>query len=108
MFQNQKGFTLIEMLIVLMIVSILMILIIPNLGNKSKEVQSKGCEALVSVVQTQVDAFYLEHYTYPTNLEELVETNYLRENQTTCSNIESVLLYDPTSGKVSPPTDGDL
>lgn len=85
MYTNQKGFTLIEMLIVLLIVSILMILIIPNLGNKSKDVQNKGCEALVSVVQTQVDAFYLEHYKYPTTLQELVRENYIRDNQTNCS-----------------------
>ncbi|WP_010096974.1 competence type IV pilus major pilin ComGC [Ornithinibacillus scapharcae] len=85
MFKNQKGFTLIEMLIVLMIVSILMILIIPNLGSKSKDVQNKGCEALVSVVQTQVDAYYLEYYEYPSSLQVLVKENYIRENQMKCS-----------------------
>lgn len=103
MFRNQKGFTLIEMLIVLMIVSVLMILIIPNLGNKSKDVQSKGCEALVSVVQTQIDAFYLEKYMYPKNLEELVTENYIRKNQTYCSNTESKLIYSAATGKVSAP-----
>lgn len=99
MFNNQKGFTLIEMLIVLMIVSILMILIIPNLGSKSKDVQNKGCDALVSVVQTQIDAYYLEYYKYPSSLQVLVEENYIRENQTNCS--ESKLEY--RDGKVYAP-----
>ncbi|WP_047984142.1 competence type IV pilus major pilin ComGC [Ornithinibacillus californiensis] len=101
MYKNQKGFTLIEMLVVLMIVSVLMILIIPNLGSKSKDVQSKGCEALVSVVQTQIDAFYLESYTYPVSLEELVEKDYIRENQMQCSNKN--LDYRPSEGKVYAP-----
>src|SRR5699024_11489782 len=55
MFKNNRGFTLIEMLIVLMIISVLIMLIVPNLSGKTKEVNDKGCDALVSVVQTQVD-----------------------------------------------------
>jgi competence protein ComGC len=105
MFKNQKAFTLIEMLIVLMIVSVLMILIIPNLGSKSKDVQHKGCEALVSVVQTQIDAFYLEKYTYPKSLDELVSENYIRKNQTYCSSSDSKLIYVASTGKVSAPNE---
>lgn len=104
MLREEKAFTLIEMLIVLMIVSVLMMLIIPNLGSKSKDVQSKACNALVSVVQTQVDAYYLEYYTYPATLDELVETNYIRESQTTCSNSNTKLVYEPITGKVSSPS----
>ena len=103
MFKNQNGFTLIEMLVVLMIVSVLMILIIPNLGNKSEDVQTKGCEALVSVVQAQVDAFYIENNNYPSNLQELVTKNYIRENQTYCSTANNSLAYDSSTGKVNVP-----
>ncbi|MFS0672802.1 competence type IV pilus major pilin ComGC [Ornithinibacillus sp. 179-J 7C1 HS] len=101
MFKNQYAFTLIEMLVVLMIVSVLMILIIPNLGSKSKEVQNKGCDALVSVVQTQIDAYYLESYEYPSNLDVLVEEGYIRNNQKECSNNE--LEYNAENGTVSAP-----
>ncbi|MEN2765996.1 competence type IV pilus major pilin ComGC [Ornithinibacillus xuwenensis] len=103
MSKNQAGFTLIEMLIVLLIVSILMLLIIPNLGNKSNDVQVKGCEALVTVVQTQVDSFYLENHSYPNNLDELVQENYIYENQVYCNNPNFPLSYSSTTGKVSPP-----
>jgi competence protein ComGC len=104
MFKNSKGFTLIEMLVVLMIVSVLMILIIPNLGNKSQDVQSKGCEALVSVVQTQVDAFYLEFNEYPTNLQEMIDKKYIRKNQSYCSNSDTPLNYNPSNGEVNVPS----
>lgn len=53
MLKSEKGFTLIEMLIVLMVISIIMILIIPNLGKKTGDVHSKGCAALISVVHTR-------------------------------------------------------
>ncbi|WP_047979925.1 competence type IV pilus major pilin ComGC [Ornithinibacillus contaminans] len=106
MFKNKKGFTLVEMLIVLMIISILMILIIPNLGDKSKNAQEKGCEALISVVQTQVDAYYLENYSYPSSLDTLVRDNYIRENQKTCAN-NSELTVNQETGKVSVSTNGN-
>ena len=101
MFTNNRGFTLIEMLIVLLVISVLIILIVPNLGGKSKEVYSKGCDALVAVVQAQVDAYYLEGGSYPTNLDALVSAGYIEDKQTACPNHQS-LVYQ--NGKVSPPT----
>lgn len=84
MFKNQKGFTLIEMLIVLMIISVLIILIVPNLSEKSKEVYEKGCNALVSVVQAQVDAYYIETNEYPADLIALQGEGYITTDQQSC------------------------
>ncbi|GGA68305.1 competence type IV pilus major pilin ComGC [Ornithinibacillus halotolerans] len=86
MFRNEKGFTLIEMLVVMMVISIILLLVIPNLGEKNKKVQEDGCDALVAVVQAQVDTYYLENGTYPENLEVLLDEKYLRsEDQLSCS-----------------------
>lgn len=86
MFKNQKGFTLIEMLIVLMIISVLIILIVPNLAEKGQEVNDKGCHALVSVVQAQVAAFTLEEGKAPVSLDTLATAGYITEEQKTCPN----------------------
>lgn len=86
MFKNNRGFTLIEMLIVLLIISVLIILIIPNLAGKSKNVHDKGCEALVSIVQTQVEAYHLEEGDNPQNLDQLVAKKYITKEQKTCPN----------------------
>ncbi|MEC5422264.1 competence type IV pilus major pilin ComGC [Virgibacillus sp. C22-A2] len=99
MFKNNNGFTLIEMLIVLMIISILIILIVPNLSGRSKEVHDKGCDALVAVVQAQVDAHYLEVGTYPSTLQELVP-KYITSKQKECSNKKELIYND---GVVSNP-----
>ncbi|WP_404453412.1 competence type IV pilus major pilin ComGC [Oceanobacillus kapialis] len=101
MFNNNRGFTLIEMLIVLMIISILILLFIPSLSGKSQEVDAKGCEALVAVVQAQVDAYYLDKREYPATLDILVENNYITAEQKTCSNNE---LLGYADGKVSEPS----
>lgn len=86
MLKNEKAFTLIEMLIVLLIISMLILLIVPNLTNKSKNVHEKGCQALVELVQSQVVAFQLDEGRLPTNLNELVEKKYIRNDQLMCEN----------------------
>lgn len=86
MFKNQKGFTLIEMLIVLMIISVLIILIIPNLGEKSETVNQKGCEALVELVQAQIDAYYIDERKYPASIDILATEGYITKDQKKCSN----------------------
>src|SRR5690625_7709642 len=89
MFKNNHGFTLIEMLIVLMIISVLIILIVPNLGGKSKEVNDKGCDALVSVVQAQVDTYHLVIGDYTASLDTMETAGYISKKQKTCSNNKS-------------------
>ncbi|HLQ98457.1 MAG TPA: competence type IV pilus major pilin ComGC [Candidatus Dormibacteraeota bacterium] len=94
MLKKEAGFTLIEMLIVLLIISVLIILIVPNLSKSSKGIDEQGCEALISVVQAQVNLYYLENRVYPTTLQQLVDDGYLAEEQTKCSNGESLVIND--------------
>jgi len=97
--KNSRGFTLIEMLIVLMIISVLIILIVPNLGSKSADVNNTGCDALVSLVQAQADAYYIETGSHPTTINELVSSDYITKEQQTCPNNKKLEI---SNGKVSP------
>ncbi len=94
MLKRESGFTLIEMLIVLLIISVLIILIVPNLSSSSRGVDDQGCEALVTVAQTQVNLYYLENRTYPANLQALVNAGYLTDKQTRCTNNEVLIIDD--------------
>lgn len=86
MTKNENGFTLIEMLIVLSIITVLIILIVPSLADKSGEVQDTGCEALKQTVQSQVAAYQLEKSTEPKTLEELTSAGFITKEQTKCRN----------------------
>lgn len=55
-----QGFTLIEMMIVLLIISILVLLFIPNLADQKKTVNEQGYTAIVKSVETQLELFELE------------------------------------------------
>jgi prepilin-type N-terminal cleavage/methylation domain-containing protein len=60
---NEKGFTLIEMMIVLLVISILIMITIPNITTQQKVIRGKGCEAYINMVQAQVEAYKMENNT---------------------------------------------
>ncbi|MFC5463149.1 competence type IV pilus major pilin ComGC [Lederbergia graminis] len=68
---NQRGFTLMEMMIVLLAISVILLVALPNISKQSNSVNNKGCEALVHMLQSQVQLFHMDKYRYPESLEEL-------------------------------------
>ncbi|MED3571651.1 competence type IV pilus major pilin ComGC [Cytobacillus praedii] len=96
--KGEKGFTLLEMMIVLLVISVLLIITIPNITKHNGNINKKGCEAFVKMVQAQVQAYEIEHKKPPANVKELVDEKYLNENETACPNGEDIVITD---GKVS-------
>ncbi|GAA0296228.1 competence protein ComGC [Gracilibacillus halotolerans] len=84
MINNDKGFTLIEMLIVLAVITILLVIMVPNLSSQNSEIQAKGCDALLSMVENQVLAYELDKGNKPQNLQLLVKEGYIKD--LTCGN----------------------
>ena len=93
---NQKGFTLIEMLIVLLVITVLLIITVPNVVQHQTTVQNKGCQAFVKMVQAQVQAYHIEKGEFPASISILKEDNYIEE--TTCPNGSEVAVE--SDGKV--------
>lgn len=79
---NNRGFTLIEMMVVLMIISTLLAVTVPNITKNNSVVKDKGCEAFVKLVETQIQAYEIENNQTPASLQELLDNNYLET--TTC------------------------
>ncbi|WP_164216101.1 competence type IV pilus major pilin ComGC [Virgibacillus sp. YIM 98842] len=102
MLKNNQGFTLIEMLVVLMVISVLIILIVPNLNSNSENINEKGCDALTAVVQAQVDAYYIDEGSYPGSLQVLASAGYIKNEQIECPDGRQ-LIYSGSSGSVSSP-----
>lgn len=96
MFTKDDGFTLLEMLVVLLIISVLILLFVPSLSSRTTSVQNKGCDALIKVVQAQVDLYTMEKGTIPNHLTNLVD-DYISEEQLTCQNGKELELQN---GKV--------
>jgi len=84
--KNQNGFTLIEMMIVMLIISVLLIITIPNITKHNSNINDKGCQAFVKMVQAQVQAYQMEKKKLPENVQDLVEAGYLKPDATGCPN----------------------
>ncbi|SEL15984.1 competence protein ComGC [Carnobacterium iners] len=100
---NTKGFTLIEMVLVLFVISILMLLIIPNVVTQKEKVDTKGTEALVTVVQTQVELYEMELGTKATSFEMLQSKDYLNVTQVKQANTKLQMINGIVSVKNSAP-----
>lgn len=78
---KQRAFTLVEMIVVLFIISLLILLILPNLTGQRKHADTVSRDALVNVVQTQADLYADDHGQPATNLDQLVSEHYLTPAQ---------------------------
>lgn len=97
--KNQNAFTLIEMLVVLLIITILIFVAIPNITKHSKNINNKGCEAFVNMVQGQVEAYEMEKHSFPKSVGDLEKEGYLKDGRTTCPNGNTVKI--DADGKVT-------
>ena len=62
--QNRKGFTLIEILIVVIILGILAAIVIPQFTNASKEAKQSSLVTMVQSLRSQIALFKLQHNDY--------------------------------------------
>lgn len=67
---TQKGFTLIEMLIVMVIISILIIAVIPNASDTLTKANSTACKALTTSLEADALAIKASEGSYPTSVDE--------------------------------------
>lgn len=80
----KKAFTLVEMLFVMTIIMILLLLVIPQVTKKSQAVKEKGCEALISVIDAQIQLYELCEGHLPHSISDLIRGGYIEEKQSRC------------------------
>jgi competence protein ComGC len=101
MMNNEKGFTLIEMMIVMLVISVLLMVTIPNVAKHNSNINNKGCDAYVKMVQAQVQAYEMDKNEIPT-LDDLKTEGYLKNDAKGCPNGKTVNIG--TDGTVSVPS----
>ncbi|MDR1521686.1 MAG: prepilin-type N-terminal cleavage/methylation domain-containing protein [Streptococcaceae bacterium] len=77
-----SGFTLVETLIVLLILSILILIMVPNLMQHKDFAEKKSDEALIHVVESQMTMYELEQAkSDKPSLEELKDAGFITKDQ---------------------------
>ena len=64
---NEKGFTLIELMVVIFVIGVIMAIATPNLKASGEKAQEKACDANKKLIQVQLENYYLDHHAYPTD-----------------------------------------
>ena len=78
--KSVKGFTLMEMLVVLLIISVLLLLFVPNLSQQKDKVKSTGGAAVVRVVESQAELYEMKNAGDAT-LSNLVSSGSITDKQ---------------------------
>lgn len=78
---NTKGFTLLEMLVVLLVVGILMALIIPNISGQKEKIEQQAKQNIAQIIETQVSTYQLMEKDNSVTLSDLQSGGYITEKQ---------------------------
>ena len=85
----KKGFTLVEMIVVIMIIALLMLITIPNIQKVVGIVQKRGCESQVKLVDAAILQYMVDTDEVPTSLEELISKGLISERMSVLHGHES-------------------
>ena len=69
---GQRGFTLVELLLVLVILALIAGLVLPGIIGKAESAKAKAASSQISRISMSVESFYLDTGSTPSSLEELV------------------------------------
>ena len=69
---RQRGFTLVELLLVLVILALIAGLVLPGIIGKAESAKAKAASSQISRISMSVESYYLDTGNVPSSLEQLV------------------------------------
>jgi len=76
--RNQKGFTLVELMVVVLIIAILVAIAIPLYTKSQENAQRSACKANLRTLMGSIAQYMSENETYPADLKTLADEDYIK------------------------------
>jgi prepilin-type N-terminal cleavage/methylation domain-containing protein len=73
--RNQKGFTLLEVMLVVIIIGIIAVIALPRLLVTRARARDEACDSNVQAIRTQIEQYYWAFHGWPADLEDFITTN---------------------------------
>ena len=76
--KDNRGFTLVELMVVLTIIGLLLSIVVPNYVGKVRRAEEATLKENLTLMRDALDKHYADAGRYPGTLDELVSKRYLR------------------------------
>ncbi len=82
---KDKGFTLVELMIVVLILAALAAIAIPRITGGAVTAKANGCKTNVDLINSQIELYYNNNGSYPNNLTTVTQdTTYFPDGEPVC------------------------
>jgi len=76
--KNNRGFTLVELMVVLTVIALLLSVVVPDYVGRMKRAEEAVLQENLTAMRDALDKHYADAGKYPASLEDLVSKRYLR------------------------------
>ena len=63
--QDERGFTLLEILAVLLLITFILTMLVPNIFNRLQKGQVDAAKAQIGILKSALNAYYLDNSSFP-------------------------------------------
>lgn len=98
---QRKGFTLVELLIVVLILGALAAIAIPRISTSTTTAKANACDTNVDVINTQIELYYATTGKWPTVLTDTTnDTDYFPDGPPACP-FATAYVYNTTIHRIA-------